>query len=390
MSLNLDRSTWTRVRLGDVVKNLNEPVREPGTVGIDRVIAMEHLDPGELRIVRWGDIADGTTFTRRVRPGQTLFGKRRAYQRKASFADFDAVCSGDILVFQADPQRLLPELLPFLVQSEGFFNHAIQTSAGSLSPRTNWKDLSKYEFNLPPIDEQKRIAALSWAGERHGQVLAAEARAVAAAAEVWLVDRLREVTVAGGLRPLGEMIESSAYGPRFSNDRYADDGAYRLLRTTDMDLQGNIDYSTLPRATLDAEFEKHVLRDGDFLISRSGTCGIAAVFEASAHRTIPGAFLIRLRLRKSLMPEYLRMFINSAPGKELTRKLARGGVQKNIRGSSLLKALVPVPEPCQQSSLLAAWSAQLSAVSGIERERLATATTRAVFLNEVFPGSSNR
>lgn len=167
MTLTLDRTTWARVRFGDVVSNVNEMIRDPLSAGIDRVIAMEHLEPGELKITRWGNPEDGTTFTRRVRPGQTLFGKRRAYQRKAAYAEFDAICSGDILTFRADPTRLVPELLPFLVQSDGFYEHALGTSAGSLSPRTNWKDLANYEFDLPPLDEQHRIADLLWALEAH-------------------------------------------------------------------------------------------------------------------------------------------------------------------------------------------------------------------------------
>lgn len=167
MSLNLDKSQWKRVSFGDVVANVNRTVKDPAAAGLDRVIAMEHLDPGELKIERWGDTADGTTFTRRVEPGQTLFGKRRAYQRKAAFADFPAVCSGDILTFEADEHQLLPEFLPFIVQSDGFFDHALGTSAGSLSPRTNWRDLATFEFDLPSLDEQKRIAGLLWAAESH-------------------------------------------------------------------------------------------------------------------------------------------------------------------------------------------------------------------------------
>jgi len=167
VSLNLDKSGWKRVAFGDVVSNVNITVRDPESVGIDRVIAMEHMDPGELKVQRWGSIEDGTTFTRRVTPGQTLFGKRRAYQRKVAFAEFDAICSGDILTFEADETHMLPRFLPFLAQSNEFFDHALGTSAGSLSPRTNWRDLSKYEFDLPPLDEQKRIADLLWAVDHH-------------------------------------------------------------------------------------------------------------------------------------------------------------------------------------------------------------------------------
>ena len=164
--LNLDKSGWETVRLGEVVRNVNENVRDLEGSGIERVIALEHLDPGEITISRYGDVSDGTTFTRRVRPGQTLFGKRRAYQRKAAYAEVGAICSGDILVFEAVPSRLSSRLLPFLVHSERFFEHALGTSAGSLSPRTSWKALATFKFSLPPLDEQERIADLLWAA--HG------------------------------------------------------------------------------------------------------------------------------------------------------------------------------------------------------------------------------
>lgn len=109
---------WQRVKFGDVVRLNKETCTDPEAEGIERVIGLEHLEPGGLRIRSWADAGDGTTFTNRVRTAQVLFGKRRAYQRKVAVADFDAVCSGDIYVFEsADSKRLLPELLPFICQA---------------------------------------------------------------------------------------------------------------------------------------------------------------------------------------------------------------------------------------------------------------------------------
>jgi type I restriction enzyme S subunit len=65
-----------------VVQNVNETERDPKKGGIDRFIGLEHLEPGFLHIRTWGSVVDGITFTRRCRPGQVLFGKRRAYQRR--------------------------------------------------------------------------------------------------------------------------------------------------------------------------------------------------------------------------------------------------------------------------------------------------------------------
>ncbi len=96
------------------MKNVRETERDPAEAGIERFIGLEHLEPGSLHIRTWGDVADGTIFTRRCRPGQVLFGKRRAYQRKVAVAGFDAVVSGDIYAFVPAGDRLLPEFLPFI------------------------------------------------------------------------------------------------------------------------------------------------------------------------------------------------------------------------------------------------------------------------------------
>lgn len=150
-----------QVKFGDVVRLSKVRSQDPLADGFERYVGLEHLEPGDLHIRNWGNVADGVTFTNVFQPGQVLFGKRRAYQRKVAVADFSGVCSGDIYVLETkDAQVLLPELLPFICQTDAFFDHAVGTSAGSLSPRTNWTSLAKFEFALPPIEEQLRIVEL--------------------------------------------------------------------------------------------------------------------------------------------------------------------------------------------------------------------------------------
>ena len=155
------RPSWRWVKFGDVVRLSKGRSQDPLADGIERYVGLEHLEPGDLRIRSWGNVVDGVTFTSMFQPGQVLFGKRRAYQRKVAVADFAGVCSGDIYVLETkDAQILLPELLPFICQTNAFFDHAVGTSAGSLSPRTNWTSLADFEFGLPQIEEQRRIAAV--------------------------------------------------------------------------------------------------------------------------------------------------------------------------------------------------------------------------------------
>ena len=151
---------WRWVCFGDVVRQVKQSTKDPEKDGLTRIVGLDHLDSESLPVRRWDeleDLPDGTSFTRIFRAGQVLFGKRRAYQRKVGVADFDGVCSGDILVFEPSGDELLAEFLPYLVQSDEFVSHALSTSAGSLSPRTKWQELAKFEFGLPPIDEQVSI-----------------------------------------------------------------------------------------------------------------------------------------------------------------------------------------------------------------------------------------
>lgn len=157
----MPKASWRRVKFGDVVRLCKARCADPLAEGVKKFVGLEHLEPGDLRIRRWGNVADGVTFTSVFKPGQVLFGKRRAYQRKVAVADFSGVCSGDIYVFESvDANVMLPELLPFICQTDAFFEHAVGTSAGSLSPRTNWTSLAGFEFVLPPIQEQRRFALL--------------------------------------------------------------------------------------------------------------------------------------------------------------------------------------------------------------------------------------
>ena len=87
------------------------------------IVGLEHLIPDEIRFDAY-DINTDNTFSKRFVKGQVLFGRRRAYQRKAAIAEFDGICSGDITVIQAIEGKMLPELLPFIIQTPVFFDYA--------------------------------------------------------------------------------------------------------------------------------------------------------------------------------------------------------------------------------------------------------------------------
>ena len=348
---------WRRVKFGDVVRLSKARSQDPLADGIERYVGLEHLEPGDLRIRSWGSVADGVTFTSVFQPGQVLFGKRRAYQRKVAVADFSGLCSGDIYVLETkDAQVLLPELLPFICQTDAFFDHAVGTSAGSLSPRTNWTSLADFEFALPSIAEQVELVEVLRATEAtiEAQVNAAEIGRVTRSALV--EDALAANFDPEVAKPLGTYLTDLRYGSS-SRSSYEEKG-YPILRIPNV-LRGRVDYSDLQHIELnDTEYERLALRKGDVLLVRTNGnpqyVGRSVVIDHLHEKTVYASYLIRIRCDEStLRPAFLAEFLNAPT----TRQRLRGEVKSsagnyNINIAGIRKQPICAPNVVDQDALL--------------------------------------
>jgi len=160
-----DRKGWTKVRFGDVVRVLKEQV-DPVADGVERYVAGEHMETENVHIRTWGTVGDGylgPAFIRGFRKGQVLYGSRRTYLKKVAVAGWDGVTANTTLVLEAVEGKLRQALLPWLMLSERFTRHSVQESKGSTNPYINWPDIAKFEFDLPPLDQQRRLTEILWA-----------------------------------------------------------------------------------------------------------------------------------------------------------------------------------------------------------------------------------
>lgn len=342
---------WKIVKFGDVVKNANLVERDPIASGIDKIVGLEHIDPENLHIRRWNSPEDGTSFNRKFIPGQTLFGKRRSYQRKVAFAEFEGICSGDILTFETkDKKVLLPELLPFICQSDAFFNYALDTSAGSLSPRTSWTALKDFEFPLPPLEEQKRVAEILWSADEVVEKwwgIVTEMKA--------LIDQMRDshfrVPDNGRSAPLGECTELITKGesPRWQGFDYIDSGV--LFVTSENVLFGV--YCPEPTKYIPPDFHEKLkrsqLKHGDVLVNLVGaSIGRACVFDSDCEANINQAVALIRCDAKQLLSDYVLSFL-LAPSN--LRKLVGGSVntaRANISLTQLRDLRLPQIEVSDQ------------------------------------------
>lgn len=165
---------WKIWRFDQIARNISERA-EPTPNDSALYVGLEHMETGSLCIRRWGSETDliGTKF--KMRRGDVLFARRNAYLKRVAIAPHDGLFSAHGMVLRARPEVVLPEFLPFFMQSDLFMDRAIEISVGSLSPTINWKTMATQEFSLPSLGEQAEILQVLRAAENQTEALIAAA-----------------------------------------------------------------------------------------------------------------------------------------------------------------------------------------------------------------------
>lgn len=364
MSLNLDKSTWTRVALGEIAAASKEKV-DPYDGSVERYVAGEHMDTDDLKIHRWGDVSEvdlGPAFHRRFRLGQVLYGSRRTYLRKVAVADFDGVCANTTFVVETkDSSVLLQEFLPFLMSSEPFHAYAIAESKGSVNPYVNWSDIERYVFDLPHLDEQKRIADLLWAIERHRRALGDLAEALAASSSRWLASALHRGAKDGGWTPravtalVTEGPTNGKSAPSNDEERGVPTLSISAIRSGKVLGGSAVKYMDVAPS----EVERFVIEAGDFLVVRGNGNKDLTGRGGLADDTLPEGcvypdLLIRLRFDADVvLPEFAATQWNSAAahGALIRKAKSTNGIWK-INGGDIKSHELVVPPISDQRALI--------------------------------------
>ena len=235
---------WQLVKFAELAENINERVDDPSSSGLEHYVGLDHLDPGTLKIRRWGSPSDVESTKLRFYPGDVIYARRRAYQRKLGVAEWDGIASAHSLVLRARPNVCLPQFLPYFLQSDQFHQRALDISVGSLSPTINWKTLAVQEFIIPPVEEQHAFVGLLR--------VATEAVSSSAAAHDSADEHLRSLSlrfvkdpatlvgtsVALDEVPLGTLCEIKrgrfSHRPRNEPRLYSDGGSHPFVQTGDI------------------------------------------------------------------------------------------------------------------------------------------------------------
>jgi restriction endonuclease S subunit len=385
VTLNLDRSTWKRVAFGDVIENVADRVDNPSMAGVDRYVGLEHLDPGLMTIKRWGTPDQVNAQKLLFQPGDVIFGRRRAYQKKVAQANFRGICSAHALVMRARPDFIYPNFLPVFLSSDYFLDRAISISVGSLSPTVNWRDLRIQEFDLPPLDEQQRVANLLWAIEQHRSSLQVSAARAYATSENYFSDALSAHEAP--MRPATDLIRDMTVGVVVKPAQYYTEDTENgipALRGLNV-LQGRFDLTDMVyfRQESAAELTKSTLRVGDVVVVRTGRPGDAAVVtdQIAGFNCID---LIITRPGANLIPEFLATYLNSSYGRAQVERLSAGTAQQHFNVGALKKLRLPALGKDAQSRLISHLEQIRELVNALESERSCLDRVARSIMAEIF------
>ena len=348
-----------QVSFDDICNEVKLSTKDPLSDGYDKYIGLEHLDSGSLKINRWGYIAeDSPSFTRVFKKGQILFGKRRPYLKKAGIAEFDGICSGDIIVMEPKKSLHQPEILPYVIQSEKFWSWAVKNSSGSLSPRTKFSILKKLLINLPEnkaqescleiLDQAQKSLCLIDELIEHTKKTKIKVAYEQMLKGNWYQQLFfkKDLIIPSGwsLKTVGNILESTQYG---LNSALSTTGKYPVLRMMNI-TNGYVDPNNMKFLNCsDDEANKYLLNQGDLVFNRTNSMewvGRTGIFEQKDDYLF-ASYLIRLVVDSDMISSfYLNQYLNLPLVQYRLKAFATPGVnQANINPGSLKSMPILLP-----------------------------------------------
>lgn len=329
-----------KVKLGDIAKERREVYN--GDKSSCPVVGLEHLTPGGIRLSAW-DVGGDNTFSKAFFAGDVLFGRRRAYLKKAAQATVDGLCSGDITVIQARADRVSPDLLPFIIQNDAFFEFAVENSAGSLSPRVKWEHLANYEIDLPSMDEQRKLASLLWVAYE----LKESYERLLRASDEMAKSRFIEMFENYPRERFGDFCSTHARigWQKLTQKEFLDEGDYYLVTGWDIMPDhtvafGQCKYVSRERYEQDP---KLMLSKGDVLLTKDGTLGKVAIIDTMKKPATLNGHIFVIRPKDGrIIPEFLIGLFTSADFIQQMESNKTGSTIVGITQKAILEFQIPV------------------------------------------------
>lgn len=339
----------------DVVSEISQRENSPSTSGYERFVGLEHYVSGDVAITKYGSTARLDSAMKIFQSGDILVARRNVYLKRASVVFFDGLTSGDSIVLRAKNERMA-RLLPFVLNTDEFWNFAEQHSDGTMSKRLSPKTLMQYEFEMPNEDDQDAFADTLWA--------AADTKA----SYQRLLLRTDELVKAQFIEMFGDPITNSMNLPvnklsaittsRLGKmlDAKQQTGQYRFPYIANTNVQwfrfelqklNQMDFNEADQV----EFE---LQNGDLLVCEGGEVGRCAIWRNEVEKCFFQKAIHRVRCNTAVvLPEYLMWWFKMRSDyNSFSDIIGSKATIAHLPGIKLKALDIPTPDISKQASFV--------------------------------------
>lgn len=344
---------FPKVRLGSFLKHRKDFFTLNDTVRYKRVRVQLHNQGIVLR-----DTVEGeelrTKQQQAVRAGDLLVAEIDA--KVGGFgivpAELDgAIVSSHYFLYEIGETKCLRGWLDAFIRSGGLEDQVRArgtTNYAAIRP----EHVSDFEIPLPPVDEQRRIIARieevaaridEARGLRHDAaeevetLLTAVSAAVFASRHGWTEAKV------------GDLCERPQYG--YTASAAIEPVGPKFLRITDIQ-NGQVNWDTVPFCHC-SDSEQYVLKSNDLVFARTGATTGKSFLIRNCPKAVFASYLIRLRVKRSVTPEYLYRYFQTPGYWSQISQEKKGTGQPNVNGKKLANIRVPIAPPDEQGRIVA-------------------------------------
>lgn len=340
-----NRDEWETVTLGDVASEYSRRIDNPSESAYDYFIGSDCIGQYDFRIHKRSSAKGVTSAQKLFCSGDYLLVRRSLYgsdfRERAPRADFNGVCSADILTIRENPEKIVSGFLIYVLYSKALWDFIVSNSNGGLTRRIKWKQLATFEFNLPPKNIQKEIADKLWAAYELKEAY----KKMIAATDEMVKSQFIEMFNDSPLVRLEDHIETQSGGtPNTKKSEYYDGGTIPWLSSGEVN-QGYISSTEkyITEEGLENSAAKWVPKNSVVIAMYGATAGKVGFI------TIPlttNQAVCALLPNDAFNPLYLYYAVLSQKNWMIAQ--CRGAAQPNISQGIIRSMEIPMPSLSEQ------------------------------------------
>ncbi|MDO9385783.1 MAG: restriction endonuclease subunit S [Thiobacillus sp.] len=290
--------------------------------------------------------------------------------------EFDGTWGAFNAVIRCNPDVLLPEFIAFWLSSDAFRAWKDRQVQGANIQNIRQSSIENIRFPLPTLPEQQRVVDVLRQAEAVAKAKQSISDKIDLLVKTAYWEHFGDWFNADGLRDpvrISDHVTNSQYGV---SEAMEETGAQAVLRMNSITTSGWLNLTDLKYASLSKkDVEATTLINGDLLFNRTNSkelVGKCAIWRDANRPFSFASYLVRLRLKPDMLPEYLWATLNSAYGKYRLMNSAKQAVSMaNVSPTDLGRITVPLPPLALQEK----FARLINVIEALRVEMLSKLTT---------------